>query len=611
MASSLPDSPSLDRLKADARRLQRAARTGDVEALALYRRWHPKPEAAQAQHFPLHSAQLTIARRYGFTGWPALVGYLELALDFSRDPGAVDETSLSPADQFCALACLRYDASDEPPRWAAARAMLADQPDIVDAHIWAAAAAGDVEAIRRHLLADPRLTGAQGGPYRWTPLLYLVYSRVPAAHETAAPAAASVLLDAGADPNTGYLWRGLSTPFTALTGAFGEGEQGPGRQPRHPQSMELARVLLQRGADPNDGQALYNRMFTSGKDHLELLFEFGLGTGDGGPWRRRLGEALETPALALRRQLKWAIDHQLTDRVGLLARHHIDLVTPSADGQTPRDRAHEMDFFPVIHQLVLGGSMPSFPGGDEVAQAAAILLAGPDQDEFARAWLQDRPELIAGVQQRWPEFAVGYLPRHQQALDRLAWAGFDVDRGSDSNHDEPGLRPSAEASSRSRGREEPADLPPDRLAAGLESGELSLVFILMVPAREAEDESRIRQLLARDQSAEILAHDRRRHPTLIHRAPDAEAIDRIVWAGFDVNINLDGRTALHQAAWDGDLTKMQALLHAGADPSIVDDEHHSTPLDWAEYAYRTEAADLLRTATRSTTPASTPATPTS
>ena len=80
-----------------------------------------------------------------------------------------------------------------------------------------------------------------------------------------------------------------------LTGAFGEGELGPVRQPRHPHSLALARLLLSAGADPNDGQALYNRMFEPGNDHLELLLEFGLGTGDGGPWRRRLGDALDSP----------------------------------------------------------------------------------------------------------------------------------------------------------------------------------------------------------------------------------------------------------------------------------------------------------------------------
>ena len=55
--------------------------------------------------------------------------------------------------------------------------------------------------------------------------------------------------------------------------------------------------MLQAGADANDGQALYNQGWgpNPGEDWLELLFEFGLGTGDGGPWRRLLGERQDSP----------------------------------------------------------------------------------------------------------------------------------------------------------------------------------------------------------------------------------------------------------------------------------------------------------------------------
>jgi hypothetical protein len=41
-------------------------------------------------------------------------------------------------------------------------------------------------------------------------------------------------------------------------------------------------------------------MFQPGNDHLELLFEFGLGTGDGGPWHRLLGDKPDAPAAVLR-----------------------------------------------------------------------------------------------------------------------------------------------------------------------------------------------------------------------------------------------------------------------------------------------------------------------
>ena len=41
-------------------------------------------------------------------------------------------------------------------------------------------------------------------------------------------------------------------------------------------------------------------------------------------------------------------------------------------------------------------------------------------------------------------------------------------------------------------------------------------------------------------------------------------------------------TALHSAAWNGDLQMVRLLIDAGADRSIRDDEHNGTPRDWAE-----------------------------
>lgn len=267
MASSLPDRPSLDRLRKDARRLQRGATKGSPRAVAIVRRWHPHPEVALADpgRLALYDAQLTVARGYGFSGWPALVHYLELAATISRFPGSVADEGHEPADQFAVLACLRYDETDSPERRDRAGALLAADPTIVDRSIWAAAVAMDPVAVGRHLATDPAVARRAAGPFDWPPLLYVTYSRAPVdRNPDEVTALMTLLLDAGADPNTGYLWGGLATPFTALTGAFGEGEQGPRRQPPHAHAQLVARLLLDRGADPNDGQTLYNRMFSPG-----------------------------------------------------------------------------------------------------------------------------------------------------------------------------------------------------------------------------------------------------------------------------------------------------------------------------------------------------------
>lgn len=408
MASTLPENPSLDRLRDRARRLQRGVVAGNAEAVASVRRHHPRPDIALAQapaRFALHDAQLTVARRYGFTGWPALVRYVEVAAPLSVDPSAVEEDALEPADRFCALSSLRYDSTDAPPRPQAAAALLAADPGLVERHVWAAASAADPDALARHLAGRPGLATAGGGPFGWVPLMYLCFGRAPLGRDQDAVVAAAIcLLDGGADPNSGYLWRGFSTPFTALTGVFGEGEQGPRRQPRHPFAPALATVLLERGAHPVDQQTLYNRMFRPDDSHLELLFAHGLADAGPSPWELRLGEAMETRAQMWERQVGWAGEHGFGDRLALLAGHGID---------------------------------------------------------------------VSGA---------------------------------------PGVAP--------------------------------------------------------------------------HVPDDPDSRDE------------HGATPLHQAAWDGDLERIRLLLDAGADPSLVDDRFAATPLGWAEYAYQTEAAELLRSRTR-------------
>lgn len=73
-----------------------------------------------------------------------------------------------------------------------------------------------------------------------------------------------------------------------------------------------------------------------------------------------------------------------------------------------------------------------------------------------------------------------------------------------------------------------------------------------------------------------------------------DAVRALAGAGGDLDARYDGHTLLHHAAWIGDVELVAALLEAGADPSALDDEHHATPLGWAEYAHADEAAAILR-----------------
>ena len=225
----------------------------------------------------------------------------------SREPDLVGPQA-DPADEFLRLACLTYGA-DDVVRRVNARAMLVAQPGLGADSIHVAAARADAATLRRLLAADPALANVEGGPFSWPPLLYLAYARHdPDVTADAVRDAVAVLTGAGADPGAGYLWHGSSPPFTALTGAFGEGEGGPDNQPSHSQWEALARALLEAGADPNDEQTLYNRMFRPDDSHLGLLFEFGLDAEE-----------------ALLDQLAWAVEHGFDERVQLLHRHGVEL----------------------------------------------------------------------------------------------------------------------------------------------------------------------------------------------------------------------------------------------------------------------------------------------
>jgi ankyrin repeat protein len=328
-----------------------------------------------------------------------------------------------PSDAFLRHACLWYQ-DDQPERWGAARQLLAEHPDITHGNVHAAAAAADVPALRAVLAEDPSVASRDGGPYRAEPLYYLAYARHdPAIAREAALGAARLLLDTGADPNAGYLWQGLPTPFTVLTGVFGEGELGPVRQPRHPHSLALARLLLEAGADPNDGQALYNRMFEPGNDHLELLFEFGLGTGDGGPWRARMGTAVDTPVELVRGQLAWAITHGMTERVRLLADHGVDVAAPFDDGATPAAMAATTGHTDLIDLLIgYGAAVPHLASVD--AFIAAALVADRAKVDQLRL---DHPALVDEIRSARPALvAWAAACGRPDAVELLVGLGFDV-----------------------------------------------------------------------------------------------------------------------------------------------------------------------------------------
>jgi hypothetical protein len=430
----LPGNANFEQLKNGAKSFQRAVRSGDAGAADVVNEFHPRlasarPGSAELAGFKLADAQLVVARQFDFASWPKLKAHLELVERYSRSPHdqATGERP-SLADEFLSLACLNY-GRDDPSRWRRACDLLEANPQLAHANIYTAAAVGELAAAQELLAADPGCTRRPGGPFAWEPLLYLTYSRVvaPAAGRSAVEVA-RLLLDHGADPNAGYLWERLVPPFTALTGVFGHGEQGA---PPHPEEPALARLLLERGADPNDDQTLYNRQWSRDDEWLDLLFEFGLGTGDGGPWARLLGDRLASPRQMLENELVAASHHGFADRVRLLLAHGVDPAGmgtqhPAHGGRAAIDEAALLGHLEIVDLLAAAGAQPS---GDEVDQFVSICMAG----ERARAGelRSADPTLVQRAIARRPHQLI--LAAEQDsvaAVELLIELGFDVNARS-------------------------------------------------------------------------------------------------------------------------------------------------------------------------------------
>ncbi|WP_084962459.1 ankyrin repeat domain-containing protein [Thermoactinospora rubra] len=403
----LPDKPDISWLRKRAKALLRSF----PESSALFEEFHPRPPARPR----LADAQLVTARMYGFASWPRLLAHLETLARYTRSPHAVPALDDLPGE-FLRRACLTYGA-DDPARARSAEALLAAHPWLATADVFTMAATGSADALAAALAADPSLAGAQGGPFGWEPLLYLAYSRLPGRHLDCA----RLLLDHGADPSAGFLWDGLPSPFTALTGAFGRGE---GDQPPHPQGMALARLLLERGADANDAQTLYNLGLggSAGDDtaHLELLLAFGLGRGDGGVWKRRLGPALPPPAQLLRDELATAALRGWPRRTRLLLEHGAETDGigghPAFGGRRPYELALLNGHTEVAELLAAAGATGSLDPVEEFV--AACMRGGP---------VDAPPELVARARARRP-WLVNRAAEHGRpdAVRLLVALGWDV-----------------------------------------------------------------------------------------------------------------------------------------------------------------------------------------
>lgn len=255
----IPARPDLGHLKKQAKELLASYRGGAPDALARFRQSLPlaagKDDATIAGlGLRLHDAQSCLAREHGFLSWADLQGFVLARIAQANDPARAVLLWLRTAYAG------EIAGGNNLARPAVAARLLEESPGLLgdDPHL--ACAIGDADLLRQTMARDPGWVHRADGPLRVPPLHAVVHSslvQLPAFRDRLR-ACAGLLLDAGADPRQtiGSRWppASLAAPSEEVRLSVLYGAAGLNRD------VGLTRLLLEAGADPNDGESLYHSL---------------------------------------------------------------------------------------------------------------------------------------------------------------------------------------------------------------------------------------------------------------------------------------------------------------------------------------------------------------
>lgn len=353
MSKSLPDRPSLEQYRKQAKDLLHAHRAADPAALARIRRHHPTLhnlpiDKIPTSSFTLTDAQLILAREHNFESWPRFAAHIT-TLNLVRSLAELND----PVAGFIEFACIPRHDSHASGTLEHAQLILSRYPHVATANIHTASILAEEPTVRAFLQRDPSLATAKGGPHEWDALTHLCFSRYLRLDESRSDAflrTAQALLDAGASAATGwYEMIDHPTPRPLFESAI----YGAAAIARHP---ALTQLLLDRGADPNDEETPYHVpegydntvlgiLLECGKLNPESLTTILLRKCD---WHDELGIALALEHGADPNHLtRWGLTalHQAARRdnslviIEQLLKHGADPFLPNRDGLTAQQIA--------------------------------------------------------------------------------------------------------------------------------------------------------------------------------------------------------------------------------------------------------------------------------
>lgn len=403
-----PDRLNLDHLKKQAKDLIRLYRGRDAAAMARFRAALPAAagrgdEDILSLQLRLHDAQSCIARERGFASWSDLKRYVEvqMAARGERAARVLQWAQLLYSDDVSGTVNRAH------PR--VALRMLADDPTLAADDPYLACAIGDENALRQATKADPSWVSRPGGPLQLPPLFAVAHSsllRVEEFRERLHRCAQRLIAD-GADVNQHIFsrWTPGSLdkpdqryPLSALYGAAGSNHD-----------PALTRLLLEAGANPNDGESLYHSLENSAC--TRLLLEHGariaesnaiyraIDLDDDGALKLLLQHggdpnepARNAPLTDWGSPLAWAIYRRQPRHAKALLEAGADTSQPTADGVSPYRLALRFGLSDIAALLRAQTDAPDI--SDEERFVAACSCG--DETE-ARAIQGRRPDLPASL----------------------------------------------------------------------------------------------------------------------------------------------------------------------------------------------------------------------
>lgn len=344
----------LDRFRRAAKALKASYEAGVPDGLTRMRANPPRRDGAELKHADfLH----VIARENQFNSWPMM-------------KEAIARLGMDRAARQQRLKVALWHGQTQ-----IIRDLVWEDPNVTDGALGLQCALYEPRFLEA-LAEDPTIPATEFGGRR--PLLHLTFSKAFEAFPDRSPQMfeiAQALLNAGADVNDSFPAPGdEENPLSALYGAIG-----------HAGNLELGQWLLDRGANPNDGESLYHACEIGSPEGVGMLLAAG-------------ADPNQTNAL------KRAMDFDSLEMVQLFLDAGAD-PNEGADGWTALHHAAlRMSSGPICNALVDAGADASITGRGITAYAAAKVYGNE-----ALAQLMT-PVALSKDEQLLAKAAVGEVP---------------------------------------------------------------------------------------------------------------------------------------------------------------------------------------------------------